>query len=99
MHQEGKTRELEFLKELRDMGVDRDFLPLMYDDFIERSAFGSHLCIVMDLYSDSVSALRRSSPTKALPPYMTRNIIHMLLEALHQLHERQIIHTGKCYAN
>ncbi|KAJ6595963.1 kinase-like domain-containing protein [Mycena sp. CBHHK59/15] len=99
MHEAGKTKELEILKELRDMGVDREYLPLMYDDFVERSPLGSHLCIVMSLYGDSVSALRRSSPTKALPPYMVRNIIHMLVEALDQLHERRIVHTDVKLSN
>ncbi|KAK7449631.1 hypothetical protein VKT23_013106 [Stygiomarasmius scandens] len=93
MHEAGTTKELEIMKELKDM-EDREFLSLIYDDFFECSPFGSHLCIVMSLYSSSVSALRRSSPTKALPPYMARTIIHMLVEALDQLHERRIVHTG-----
>ncbi|KAJ7237992.1 kinase-like domain-containing protein [Mycena rebaudengoi] len=97
MHQAGKTKELEFLGELRDMGVDRRFLPLMYDDFLETSLFGSHLCIVMCLYCDSVSALPRSSPMKAFPSDTARPIIRMLVEVLAQIARAKIMHTGKCY--
>ncbi|THU85115.1 kinase-like protein [Dendrothele bispora CBS 962.96] len=95
MHETSETKELEILKELRDMGADRlGDLPLMYDDFVECSPVGFHLCIVMWFDSDSASALRRPSPTKALPPYMVKNLIHMLVEALDQLHERHIVHTN-----
>ncbi|KAJ7237933.1 kinase-like domain-containing protein [Mycena rebaudengoi] len=99
MHQAGKTKELEFLGELRDMGVDRRFLPLMYDDFLETSLFGSHLCIVMCLYCDSVSALPRSSPMKAFPSDTARPIIRMLVEVLAQIARAKIIHTDVKLSN
>ena len=92
-HQTGQMRELEFLKEIEAQG-DTEYLPLLRDSFIERGLRGEHLCLVMDLYSTSVSALRRSAPHKALPPYMARNIVMMLVEALVQLHTMRIVHTG-----
>ncbi|KAH9929341.1 kinase-like domain-containing protein [Fomitopsis serialis] len=91
-HGTGQMRELEFMKEIRGW-KDSDHLPLLRDHFVERGPRGEHLCLVMDLYSTSVSALRRSAPHKALPPYMTRNIIMMLVEALVQLHSMRIVHT------
>jgi len=91
-HGTGQMRELEFMKEIREW-KDSDHLPLLRDHFVERGPRGEHLCLVMDLYSTSVSALRRSAPHKALPPYMTRNIIMMLVEALVQLHSMRIVHT------
>ncbi|KAI9057489.1 kinase-like protein [Trametes sanguinea] len=91
-HATGQCRELEFLKEIaaRD---EVEFLPLLRDSFVEQGPKGKHLCLVLDLYSTSVSALRRSSPHRALPAYMVRNIVMMLVEALAQLHEMRIVHT------
>lgn len=87
-------RELEFMKEIEARG-DTDYLPLLRDNFGERGPRGEHLCLIMDLYSTSVSALRWSAPHKALPPYMVRNIVMMLVEALVQLHTMRIVHTGR----
>ena len=67
---------------------------MLRDHFIEQGPKGRHLCLVQDLYSTSVSSLRRSSPHKALPPYMVRNIVSMLVDALAQLHAMRIVHTG-----
>ena len=92
-HDAGRTRELEFLKEIEARN-DTDSLPMLRDHFIEQGPKGRHLCLVQDLYSTSVSSLRRSSPHKALPPYMVRNIISMLVDALAQLHAMRIVHTG-----
>ncbi|KAG7088683.1 hypothetical protein E1B28_012654 [Marasmius oreades] len=99
MHETGVSRELEFLKELTDIGSDRESLTMMFDHFVERSPRGLHLCIVQPLYSTSVSGLRRSSPTKSLPLHMTRNILSMLVEALEQLHDRLIVHTDLKLSN
>ncbi|KAF5318541.1 hypothetical protein D9619_010851 [Psilocybe cf. subviscida] len=77
-----------------------DHVAVLQDDFFisgppqsEGNEPTRHLCLVMHLYSTSVSALRRSSPTKALPIYMTRNIIYMLLQALVAVHAMGIVHT------
>ncbi|CDO70010.1 hypothetical protein BN946_scf184354.g12 [Trametes cinnabarina] len=91
-HETGQCRELEFLKEIASRD-ETQYLPLLRDSFIEQGPKGKHLCLVQDLYSTSVSALRRSSPYKALPAYMVRNIVSMLVEALAQLHEMRIVHT------
>ncbi|OSC96744.1 hypothetical protein PYCCODRAFT_1472362 [Trametes coccinea BRFM310] len=92
-HTTGQCRELEFLKEIAAR-KETDYLPLLRDDFVEQGPKGKHLCLIQDLHSTSVSALRRSSPHKALPAYMARNIISMLVKALEQLHEMRIVHTG-----
>ncbi|PPQ72308.1 hypothetical protein CVT24_004585, partial [Panaeolus cyanescens] len=52
-----------------------------------------HLCLTQPLYSTSVSALRRSAPTKSLPVYMVRNFIYMTLNALKTIHSLNIVHT------
>ena len=93
-HNTRQSRELEFLKQI-EARDEIDYLAILRDHFIERGPYGDHLCLVQDLYSTSVSALRRSSPHKALPAYMTRNIVSMLVDALAQLHEMRIVHTGK----
>jgi len=93
-HGTGQMRELEFMREITER-KDTDHLPMLRDHFVERGPRGEHLCLVMNLYSTSVSALRRSAPHKALPPYMTRNIIMMLVEALDHLHSMRIVHTGQ----
>jgi serine/threonine-protein kinase SRPK3 len=97
----GVVRELEFLKEItknsetHDEEEGFDYLPILLDDFIVTSPGGTrHLCLVQVLFSTSVSALRRSAPTKSLPVYMVRNIIYMVLQALDVLHSLDIIHTG-----
>lgn len=89
-----KMREREFLNEI----VSRDTsnqLPLLRDDFEERGPKGLHICLVMNLLSSNISSFHRSAPSKALPPYIVRNIIAMVLEALVQLHDMNIVHTGK----
>ncbi|KAI0806864.1 kinase-like domain-containing protein [Fomes fomentarius] len=91
-HDAGQTRELEFLKMIAARN-DTDYLPMLRDSFVEQGPKGKHLCLVQDLYSTSVSALRRSSPHKALPAYIARNIVAMLVDALAQLHEMRIVHT------
>lgn len=96
-HRTGQMRELEFLQEITAQD-DTDYLPLLRDNFVERGPRGEHLCLLLDLYSTSVSALRRSAPHKALPPYIVRNIIMMLVEALVQLRSLRIVHTGRCIA-
>ena len=95
-HNAGQSRELKFLQEIegRRNDADFDFLPLLRDHFVEQGPRGKHLCLVQDLYSISVSSLRRSSPNKTLHPYMARNIISMVVHALAKLHAMRIVHTG-----
>ncbi|KAF9058690.1 kinase-like domain-containing protein [Rhodocollybia butyracea] len=95
----GVVRELEFLKEIAKNAEERDdegleHLPILLDNFTVISPGGTrHLCLVQTLFSTSVSALRRSAPTKSLPVYMVRNILYMVLQALDALHSLDIIHT------
>ncbi|KAF9495591.1 kinase-like protein [Pleurotus eryngii] len=75
-----------------------EYLPLLLDHFISivNDAGPSprhHTCLVMPLYSTSVSALRRSAPKKRLPLYMVKSIIYMALQALETMHTIGIIHT------
>jgi serine/threonine-protein kinase SRPK3 len=103
----GPVRELLFLREITkraEQGEDEeglDYLPALHDDFFihipaeDPARVQRHLCLVQTLYSTSVSALRRSAPTKSLPIYMVRNVIHMTLRALEVIHSLKIVHTGK----
>ena len=52
-HDAGRTRELEFPKEI-EARKDTDFLPMLRDHFIEQGPKGRHLRLVQDLYSTSV---------------------------------------------
>ncbi|KAF9071153.1 kinase-like domain-containing protein [Rhodocollybia butyracea] len=96
---QGVVRELEFLKEIAKNAEERDdegleHLPILLDNFSVTGPGGTrHLCLVQVLFSTSVSALRRSAPTKSLPVYMVRNILYMVLQALDALHSLDIIHT------
>lgn len=96
----GIVRELEFLQVIAEKAQKTDeegldYLPILSDNFIVTSPDGNrHLCLVQILLSASVSALRRSAPTKSLPVYMVRNILYMVLQALATLHSLDIIHTG-----
>ncbi|KAF5310009.1 hypothetical protein D9619_010427 [Psilocybe cf. subviscida] len=101
-----KAAESEFSEESEFFGL-LDHVAALRDDFIITVSTGlgsegnigsdsepaRHLCLIMDLYSTSVSALRGPSPHKALPVYMTRNIIMMLLQALEAIHALGIVHT------
>ncbi|KIK62527.1 hypothetical protein GYMLUDRAFT_72747 [Collybiopsis luxurians FD-317 M1] len=85
----GVVRKLEFLKEIAKNAEECDdegfeHLPILSDSFTVSSS---------TLFSTSVSALRRSAPTKSLPVYMVRNILYMVLQALDALHSLDIIHT------
>lgn len=44
--------------------------------------------------SSDVASLRRTSPTKSLPVYMVKKIVALVLDALDQLHDMGIVHTG-----
>ncbi|KAJ4469865.1 kinase-like domain-containing protein [Lentinula aciculospora] len=97
--EQGVVRELEYLKDIVKNAEERkdegfEHLPILLDDFIITSQDGNrHLCLVQTVFSTSVSALRRSAPTKSLPVYMVRNILYMVLQALDVLHSLKIIHT------
>ena len=73
---------------------DCDALPVLRDHFMVSGPNGEHLCILMDPLSSDLGSFRRTSPTKALPAYMVKNIIALVLGALGRLHKLQIIHTG-----
>ena len=92
-HDAGQTHELDIMKEILEDN-NTDFPKHLEDYFFEQGPKGKHLCLVQTLCSTSVSSLRQSSPYKALRPYMTRNIVHILLEALTQLHAMHIVHAG-----
>jgi serine/threonine-protein kinase SRPK3 len=85
--------ELEFLKTIEKQD-DINGLPILYDTFQVEGPRGSHLCFLMNLLSSDVSSFRRNAPNKALKPYIVKNIISQVLEALVQLHSLDIIHTG-----
>jgi len=85
--------ELEALKTIEKQD-DINSLPILYDAFEVQGPRGSHLCFLTNLLSSDVSSFRRSAPNKALRPYIVKNIISQVLEALVQLHGLDIIHTG-----
>ncbi|KIY69683.1 kinase-like protein [Cylindrobasidium torrendii FP15055 ss-10] len=96
----GPVRERDFLRAISERAETSDaegfdHLPALYDNFtiaVDGDVHG-HLCLLQTLYSTSVSALRRSAPTKSLPVYMVRSIIYMTLQALKSLHSLRIVHT------
>jgi serine/threonine-protein kinase SRPK3 len=85
--------ELEFLKTIRKQD-DINNLPILYNDIEVQGPRGSHLCFLMDLLSSDLSSFRRIAPNKALNPYIVKNIISQVLEALVQLHSLDTVHTG-----
>lgn len=89
----GLSRELEFLQQIAE-DEDCDELSRLEDHFCIAGPGGTHLSLVMTLYSTDVSTFRRSAPTKSLPIYTTKNIITSVLQGLSQLHRLKIIHTG-----
>ncbi|KAI0823098.1 kinase-like protein [Trametes gibbosa] len=91
-HAGGASRELEFLQQIAAC-EDINSLPVLEDHFEESGPGGAHLCLVMQLLSSDVSSFRRTSPTKALPVHIVKNILAQTLEGLKQLHELNIIHT------
>jgi serine/threonine-protein kinase SRPK3 len=92
-HRKGVMHELEILKTIKKQD-DINSLPILYDTFEVEGPRGSHLCFLMNLLSSDVSSFRRNAPNKALKPYIVKNIISQVLEALVQLHSLDIIHTG-----
>lgn len=94
----GPVRERDILHAIgqrADCNLDEegfDYLLVLRDDFtITIAGLGqSHLCIIQTLHSTSISALRRSAPSKSLPVYMVRSIIYMTLQALQSLHSLHI---------
>ncbi|KAJ3903790.1 kinase-like domain-containing protein [Lentinula edodes] len=70
-------------------------VPILLDHFTVTGPGGDrrHFCLVQNLYSTFVSALRCSSPTNSLPVYMVCHLIYMALQGLTALYSLDIIHT------
>ena len=68
-------------------------LPTTHDASEVQGPRGSHLYFLANLLNSDVSSFR-SAPSKALRPYIVKNVISQVLEALVQLHSLDIIHTG-----
>jgi serine/threonine-protein kinase SRPK3 len=73
---------------------DINNLPILYDVFEVQGPRGSHLCFLNNLLGSDVAWFRRSAPNKELKPYIVKNIIGQVWEALVQLHSFDIIHAG-----
>lgn len=71
-------------------------LPILVDDFeIIGTSGRPHICFVMYVLGPSLSDFKNASPQKALQAHVVKSIIAQLLDALNQLHEAGIIHTGE----
>lgn len=89
----GQSRELESLQKIAKC-EDINSLTVLRDHFRIDGPQGEHLCLVTDLLGPDLASLRRNAPSKALPMYVVRNIMAQVVEALVQLRELNIVHTG-----
>lgn len=89
-----QRKELDYLRAIRDLGIDRSYLPILLDYFEEQGPHGIHLCLVMNVLGTDVSSFRRSAPEKRLRPYMAKIIVALITESLVSLHDLNIIHAG-----
>jgi hypothetical protein len=74
--------------------ADGSYLPYFVEHFKERGPHGDHLCLVMHVLGSDVGTFRRAAPRKHLTLHMTKIVVAITLEALEQLHDLGIIHTG-----
>lgn len=89
----GQSREPESLQKIAKC-EDINSLTVLRDYFRINGPQGEHLCLVTDLLGPDLASLRRNTPSKALPMYVVRNIMAQVVEALVQLRELNIVHTG-----
>ena len=88
------TLELDVMRKIRE-GCECDTLPHLRDIFeIYGHEKPVHICMVMDVYGLDLGSFRRSSPNRALPFYTVKVIMKQVVDALVNLHEINIIHTG-----
>lgn len=85
-----QSLELHALQEIRR--GNRYELPILRDNFIEKSRHGDHLCCALNLLGTDVDAFRKTSPTKSLRVHTVKKVIASLLEPLCDLSEIGIIH-------
>ena len=93
-HTAGQSREQHLMERIQARGEEAWGLPVLCDSFHVTSSYGSHLCLVMHVLGGSISDLRKPAPGKALPVHLVKNIIAQLVEAIAELHEIGIVHTG-----
>jgi serine/threonine-protein kinase SRPK3 len=70
-------------------------LPRLRDHFEMKGPHGQHLCLVLPVFSESISSFRRSAPLKLLNPPKVKILVVQVAEALVKLHGANIIHTGQ----
>ena len=70
-------------------------LPQLRDHFEIEGPHGRHLCLILPVFSESVSSFRRSAPLKLLNSPKVKIIIVQVVEALVKLHSANVIHTGQ----
>lgn len=93
-HLSGQRTELDVLKCIADeKGILSTNLPYLLDHFFEQGPGGAHLCLVTNLFSNSISAIRLSAPRKALPIHFIQSVLAMVLDALCKLRTLRIVHT------
>jgi serine/threonine-protein kinase SRPK3 len=98
-HYNGYTREeyfLELIKQAHD-GSKTHGLPVYCEHFEISGSDGPHICIVMHIIGNSLSALRKQAPSRALPVHLVRSIISQLVNIVAKLHSMRIMHTGTYY--
>lgn len=93
-HQAGKMDEGAFLRKIKANFDFVNSLPQIFGQFEVQGLDGPHLCFALDLLGPEIDSFRQTTPNKALKPYIVKNIIVNVLEALVSLHRLKIVHTG-----
>lgn len=93
-HYEHNLLELEIMQTITATSKSPR-LPQLRDHFEIEGPHGRHLCLVLPVFSESVSSFRHSAPLKLLNPPKVKIIIVQVVEALLKLHGANIIHAGQ----
>lgn len=95
-HYEGYTREAHFLDLIKRAQECQGThgLPVYCEQFEISGPDGPHICLVMHIIGNSLSALRKQAPYKALPVHLVRSIVSQLVNSVAKLHNIGIMHTG-----
>jgi serine/threonine-protein kinase SRPK3 len=97
-HTEAALHEIQLLKCVREsdeLDPFRERCLQLLDDFKITGVNGTHVCMVFDVHTDSLSKLVIHSQGKGLRLFNVKLIMKQVLEGLHYLHTKcKIIHTN-----
>jgi hypothetical protein len=89
------THEIDLLRLMKKKFVVG--IPWIRGEFKEKSAYGIHKCIVVDITGPHAEYFRLSAPGNTLPMHVVKKVISSALEPIRKLHDLGYMHGGMSF--